>query len=67
MLDTTRLLLELGADVNAVALNDVMPLNLAYALADSSDGYKQDMVNLLIKRWLAICNVYASSMDLLLT
>ena len=67
MLDTARLLLELGADVNAVALNDVMPLNLAYALADSSDGYKQDMVNLLIKRWLAICNVYASSMDLFLT
>lgn len=67
MLDTARLLLELGADVNAVALNDVMPLNLAYALADSSDGYKQDMVNLLIKRWLAICNVYTSSMDLLLT
>ena len=57
--DTARLLLDLGADVNAVALNDVMPLNLAYALPDSDD-YKQDMINLLIERWLAICNIYAS-------
>ncbi len=31
-----------------------------------SDDYKQDMINLLIKRWFAICNVHAST-DLLLT
>jgi len=54
LLDTIRLLLNLGADVNVVALHDVMPLNLAYALPDSDDC-KQDIIDLLIKSGAKDC------------
>ena len=53
MIETVQRLLDLQADVNVVALNDVMPLNLAYGLPDS-DEWKQDIIDLLIKRYTAI-------------
>lgn len=40
LLNTVELLISLGADVNAVGENDVMPLNLALALSDSPERTK---------------------------
>ncbi len=46
------LLIQLGADVNAVAEHDVMPLNLAQSLPESTE--KDEIVNKLLARYIIV-------------
>jgi ankyrin repeat protein len=48
LLETAKYLISVGADVNAVAGGDVMPLSLAEALPESND--KDEIVSLLTRR-----------------
>jgi hypothetical protein len=55
LFNTAKKLVSLGADVNAVAKNDVMPLNLAYCLIDSSE--QRELTELLISKYVLITNL----------
>lgn len=51
MRETIVTLVKLGADVNAVGSNDVMPLPLAHAAAVENDGgTKQFIIKLLLDK-----------------
>jgi hypothetical protein len=56
-LESIGLLVSLGADVNAVAEHDVMPLNVAHSLPESAE--RLEIVNKLLS-WLVVLSLIIS-------
>ena len=57
-MDTVEYLLAHGADANAVAAADAMPLTLAEALTPSSD--KDEIIDLLLRKYVPFCPIFLS-------
>ena len=57
-MDTVEYLLAHGADANAVASADAMPLSLAEALSPSS--VKDEIIDLLLRKYVPFCLVHTT-------